>query len=119
MLSSHSELIGQILDLRLLRFAKKNGVRYSRYADDITFSTNQKNFPVALAVQDSQDLSSWALGDDLVHEIKAAGFKINADKTRMHCRGNRQMVTGLVVNKKANIRSEYYRKARAMCDSLF
>ena len=29
------------------------------------------------------------------------------------------MVTGLVVNEKANIRSEYYRKARAMCDSLF
>lgn len=29
------------------------------------------------------------------------------------------MVTGLVVNEKANIRSEYYRNARAMCDSLF
>jgi retron-type reverse transcriptase len=39
-----SELIGQVLDLRLLRFAKKYGVRYSRYADDITFSTNQKSF---------------------------------------------------------------------------
>ena len=114
-----SELIGQILDLRLLRFAKKYGVRYSRYADDITFSTNQKNFPVALAVQDSKDLSSWTLGNDLVYEIEAAGFKINTGKTRMHCRGSRQMVTGLVVNEKANIRSEYYRKARAMCDSLF
>lgn len=29
------------------------------------------------------------------------------------------MVTGLVVNEKVNIRSEYYRNARAMCDSLF
>lgn len=29
------------------------------------------------------------------------------------------MVTGLVVNEKANIKSEYYRNARAMCDSLF
>ena len=114
-----SELIGQILDLRLLRFAKKHGVRYTRYADDITFSTNQKDFPIALAVQNSADLSVWTLGDDLVHEIERAGFKINADKTRMHCRNSRQMVTGLVVNEKANIRSEYYRKARAMCDSLF
>lgn len=114
-----SELIGQILDLRLLRFAKKNGVRYSRYADDITFSTNQKDFPVALAVQDSADLSVWTLGDDLVQQIGRAGFKINDDKTRMHCRGSRQMVTGLVVNEKVNIRSEYYRKVRAMCDSLF
>ena len=32
---------------------------------------------------------------------------------------SRQTVTGLVVNEKVNIKSEYYRKARAMCDSLF
>ena len=44
-----SELIGQVLDLRLLRLAKKYGVRYSRYADDLTFSTNNKQFPAALA----------------------------------------------------------------------
>ena len=113
-----SELIGQILDLRLLRFAKKHGVRYSRYADDITFSTNQKNFPVALAVQDPTDLA-WKLGDDLVQKVELAGFKINMDKTRMHHKDSRQMVTGLVVNKKVNIRSKYYRKTRAMCDSLF
>ena len=114
-----SELIGQILDIRLLRLAKKYRVRYSRYADDITLSTSQKSFPAPLAVQDSTDLSIWSLGDDLVKEIENAGFKINTDKTRMHIRGSRQMVTGLVVNEKVNIRSEYYRRARAMCDSLF
>ena len=114
-----SELIGQVLDIRLLRFAKKHGVRYSRYADDITFSTNQRNFPEALAVQDLESLSVWAPGANLIHEIRRAGFKINPNKTRMHCRGGRQMVTGLVVNEKVNIRSEYYRKAKAMCDSLF
>jgi hypothetical protein len=114
-----SELIGQVLDLRLLRFAKTHGVRYSRYADDITFSTNQKNFPTAIAQQDPTDSSNWVLGDELVRKIEGAGFNINKSKTRMHCRGNRQMVTGLVVNEKANIKSEYYRKSRAMCDSLF
>ena len=114
-----SELIGQILDLRLLRFSKKHGVRYSRYADDITFSTNQKSFPTAFAVQDPTNLSVWTLGNDLVQVIAGAGFRINTNKTRMHCRGSRQMVNGLVVNEKVNIRSEYYRKARAMCDSLF
>ena len=55
----------------------------------------------------------------MVKKIGDAGFKINVDKTRMHCRGSRQLVTGLVVNEKSNIRSEYYRRARAMCDSLF
>lgn len=114
-----SELIGQIIDLRLLRFAKKHKVRYSRYADDITFSTNQKHFPEALAKQATKGLSSWEIGKPLVEKIENSGFKINKKKTRMHCRGSRQMVNGLVVNIKVNIRSEYYRKARAMCDSIF
>ena len=114
-----SELIGQVLDLRLLRFAKKHGVRYSRYADDLTFSTNQKEFPAALAIQDEDNLAAWSLGQPLIDKIEGSGFNINAEKTRMHCRGSRQMVNGLVVNEKANIRSEYYRKARAMCDALF
>lgn len=114
-----SELVGQVLDFRMLRFAKRHGVRYSRYADDITFSTNQRDFPTALAIQDRDNVAVWTLGDELVHEIDRAGFKINKDKTRMHFRGSRQMVTGLVVNDKVNIRSEYYRNARAMCDALF
>jgi len=114
-----SELIAQILDVRLLRLAKKYGVRYSRYADDITFSTNQKAFPAALAVQDAQNPAIWTLGGELVSKIEGCGFQINDEKTRMHSRGSRQMVTGLVVNDKVNIASEYYRRARAMCDSLF
>lgn len=114
-----SELIGQILDLRLLRFAKKHGVRYSRYADDLTFSTNQKEFPLAVAIQNGPGSPDWSLGDNLVQQIKSCGFTVNPSKTRMHVKGSRQMVTGLVVNEKANIKSDYYRKARAMCDSLF
>ncbi|WP_300535601.1 retron Ec67 family RNA-directed DNA polymerase/endonuclease [Sphingosinicella sp.] len=114
-----SELIGQILDIRLLRLAKKYGVRYSRYADDITFSTSQKEFPTALAAPDPDAPAKWTLGTELVGKITQSGFTINDQKTRMHCRGSRQMVTGLVVNEKVNIPSEYYRRARAMCDALF
>ena len=114
-----SELIGQILDLRLLRLAKKHGVRYSRYADDLTFSTNKKEFPTALATQDMHNLSIWNLNEELISKVEGCGFTINPGKTRMHVKGSRQMVTGLVVNEKANIKCEYYRKARAMCDSLF
>jgi RNA-directed DNA polymerase len=114
-----SELIGSILDLRLLRLAKKHGVQYSRYADDITFSTSNKTFPLALAVQHTSDPSKWALGDELTKKILVSGFIINQAKTRMQYRASRQMVTGLVVNDKVNVKSEYYRKARAMCHSLF
>jgi RNA-directed DNA polymerase len=114
-----SELIGQILDLRLLRLAKKYGVRYSRYADDLTFSTNQRNFPTALAQQDGASPSDWSLGQELADKIVGAGFSINNSKTRMQYRGSRQMVTGLFVNEIVGVKCEYYRKARAMCDSLF
>lgn len=114
-----SELIGQILDLRLIRFAKKYGVTYTRYADDITFSTNQKNFPSGLATHDSANQTVWYLSNEIISKIGGCGFTINSAKTRMHFRGSRQTVTGLVVNEKVNIRSDYYRRSRAMCDSLF
>ena len=114
-----SELIAQILDVRLVRLAKEFGVTYSRYADDITFSTSQKDFPEALAKVDATNPAIWHLSEKLVGKIDNSGFTINIEKTRMHFRGSRQMVTGLVVNEKVNIRSEYYRRSRAMCDALF
>lgn len=114
-----SELIGQIFDQRMLKLAKKYKVTYSRYADDITISTNRKDFPDQLAIQDPEDPSSWTLGEGLIKCVGSSGFAINPNKTRMHCRGSRQTVTNLVVNAKVNIRSEYYRDVRAMCHSLF
>lgn len=114
-----SELIAQILDMRLVRLAKKYGVTYTRYADDITFSTSQKDFPAGIANVDAVDPSIWHLSEELIGKITGAGFLVNNSKTRMQFRGSRQMVTGLVVNEKVNIRSDYYRRARAMCDSLF
>ncbi|MCW4589547.1 MULTISPECIES: retron Ec67 family RNA-directed DNA polymerase/endonuclease [Acetobacteraceae] len=114
-----SELIAQILDMRLVRLAKKHGVTYTRYADDITFSTSQKDFPAGLAQVDESDPSVWHLSDELTRKIVTSGFAINNAKTRMNFRGSRQIVTGLVVNEKVNIRSDYYRRARAMCDTLF
>lgn len=114
-----SELIAQILDMRLVRLAKKYRVTYTRYADDITFSTSQREFPVGLAAQDSADPSIWHLSNELISKITGSGFVIHNAKTRMQFRGSRQMVTGLVVNEKVNIRSDYYRRSRAMCDSLF
>ncbi len=112
-----SNLIGNILDIRLVRMAKKAGCTYSRYADDITFSTRDKKFPALIAVQDST--ANWVPSVELTGSIKRAGFEINENKISMQYWTNRQSVTGLVVNKKANIPANYYRQARAMCDSLF
>ncbi|MGV3573868.1 MAG: retron Ec67 family RNA-directed DNA polymerase/endonuclease [Devosia sp.] len=114
-----AELIGQILDMRLVRLAKKYGVTYTRYADDITFSTSQKDFPAGLATADPADATIWRLSDELLGKISASGFAVNPAKTRMQFRGSRQTVTGLIVNEKVNIPSDYYRNARSMCDALF
>ncbi len=114
-----SNIIAHLLDIRLVRLAKSNRCTYSRYADDITFSTGLKEFSADLATPIVGSAGEWVLGGVLTKEIQKAGFEINDMKTRMQVRGSRQVTTGLLVNEKVNIRPEYYRDARAMCWSLF
>jgi hypothetical protein len=112
-----SNLIGNILDSRLLALARDARCTYTRYADDLTFSTNEKLFPTEIAV--NVHGADWEVGKKLRKEIEKSGFFINPVKTRMSLRRSRQTVTGLVVNEKANINQDYYRAARAMCNALF
>lgn len=114
-----SNLIGHLLDTRLARFAKIHKCTYSRYADDITFSTSLKVFPAELAALVPGSTSIWELGAPLRKKIEHSGFRINDKKTRMQLRGSRQVTTGLTVNAKVNIRQEYYRTARSMANELF
>jgi hypothetical protein len=114
-----ADLIAHLLDVRLAQLAKKNQLTYSRYADDITFSTSHREFPASIAAPASEGNPQWALGGDLTSTIQNAGFVINPAKTRMQFRMSRQLVTGLTVNAKVNIRPEYYKWARAMCHRLF
>jgi RNA-directed DNA polymerase len=114
-----SDLLAHILDVRLAQLAKKHGCTYSRYADDLTFSTNRKLFPREIAFPIAGQPMKWTVGAELDNKIKNSGFAINPDKTRMQHSISRQTVTGLVVNKKVNVKSEYYRVARSMCHSLF
>jgi hypothetical protein len=113
-----SNLIAHSLDIRLAVLAKAGRCTYSRYADDITFSTNRKEFPPELAFP-IEDSSDWKLGHPLVQAVERSGFRINDAKTRMQYRGSRQVVTGLVVNEKVNVSADYYRLVRSMCNSLF
>lgn len=110
-----SNLICTILDVRLSKLAKKYGCQYSRYADDITFSTNKKEFPKEIVIDDDV----VTVGAELLKEIKRAGFKINDRKTRLLYSTSRQEVTGLTVNKKVNVDNKYYKKVRAMAHTLY
>jgi len=112
-----SNLIGHLLDVRMVNLAKKAKCTYSRYADDLTFSTNKKDFSHSIAIK--QDENNWVAGSSLVREIKKVGFTLNTEKTSMQFKTARQMTTGLIVNEKINVRREYYRNARSMCHELF
>ncbi len=111
-----SELLTHFLDIRLATLARKYQCTYSRYADDLTLSTNQKEFPAPLAVETA---IGWIIGDILKQKIENSGFSINDAKTHMQLRARQQTVTGLVVNEKVNVRQDYYKRARAMAHSLF
>ena len=112
-----ADLITHVLDVRLAQLAKSNRCMYSRYTDDITFSTNQIDLPSAIASGSST--ASWALSSNVMKIVSKAGFTINTTKTRVQTAPSRQVVTGLTVNKKVNIHADYYRSARSMCNALF
>jgi hypothetical protein len=111
-----SNLIGHIMDMTLVRLASATGCSYSRYADDLTFSSNRSEFPSRVARQDGDDKGLWHAGQDLKRLISRAGFKLNDKKTRMQYRDSRQDVTGLVVNRKVNVPATYRYTVRAMVD---
>jgi len=111
-----TNLITHSLDIKLAALASKNSCTYTRYADDITFSTRKKEIPKFIAQQKGEQIVA---GKKLRSEIIRSGFKINPSKTRNQYKDSRQDVTGLIVNKKPNTKKEYWRTVRAQCDYLF
>lgn len=99
------------LDRRLTGLAKKLGWRYSRYADDLTFSLPQE----------CQDKPKLGLLIGSVNRIVAAeGFTVNQKKTHIARKGSAQKVTGLNVNDEGTPRvpREVRRELRAALHNL-
>lgn len=111
-----SNFIAATLDRRLLRLARQSKLAYSRYADDITFSTNLAQFPPAIAIREQIPGGGFKVvaGDALEQAITASGFAINGNKVRIQGHGVQQSVTGLVVNARINVERERIRRIRAM-----
>lgn len=103
-----SNLIFNIVDLRILSLAKKYKLSYTRYADDMSFSTNNRAFQTDY-IEFIQELKVL---------LKNSGFDINESKTRLEYYSSRQEVTGLTVNKKINARRKFIKQTRAMVDQL-
>ena len=75
------------LDCRLSGLARKLGCRYTRYADDLTFSWHGKG---------KSDIGGLLRACRMI--VRSEGFEIHTKKTRVMRHGSRQRVTGLVVN---------------------
>lgn len=100
------------LDYNLKRLASKHKCYYSRYADDLFFSTSNSLFPTALA-RKSDTESNVIIGEELKLEILRAGFLPNEEKTSLKPISQRQVVTGIVVNSRTNVPREYIKNIRA------
>ena len=111
-----SNIVTRPLDVRLLSLAKKYGFTYSRYADDITFSSNKRDLPSKLA--SINENGNWKLSSEISDLLVRSGFGVNHQKTRLQYDRNRQTVTGLIVNKRINVPREYRKTVRSMVHRL-
>lgn len=96
-----SNIICQRLDYLLSAVAKRFGLKYSRYADDITFSSMHNVYQ-----------SNSEFLKELQRIITEQGFHIKETKTRLQKEGYRKDVTGLLVNDKVNVQKRYIKQLR-------
>jgi len=78
-------------------WCQERGIAYTRYCDDMTFSGDFHPMEVIQFVR---------------AELQKMGFLLNEQKTRIQHSGQRQSVTGIVVNAKPSIPASYRRNLR-------
>lgn len=96
-----TNIVCQKLDEQLVKLAKHYKCFYSRYADDITFSSDKNIFKKRFLSQ---------INDIVTRE----GFEINKKKISLQKYTQRQEVTGIIVNKKTNLKRDYIKQIRAL-----
>lgn len=90
-----SNVIFKPVDDDIVEFCKKYHLLYSRYADDITVSSEDENLCTT----------------NIIHQLKrilrAHGFRINNGKTKVLRKGHRQIITGFSVSNGIHIPKSY------------
>lgn len=114
-----SNMICYRLDTDLLSVAKASRAIYTRYADDITFSSHQPLAPLFEAgVPAVGRFSPELLSAQLNAAIAANGFVVHPEKAHYADRNSRRMVTGVKINAGLNVDRRYVRRIRAVLHSI-
>lgn len=85
------------LDDKISKYTSDKSIRYTRYADDLTFSG---------------DFNPHFLINDISKIVFNEGFSINSEKTRVARSNARQEVTGIIVNSHMQISKEKRKQIR-------
>ena len=92
-----TNIIMKDFDDNVGRWCFEHNIAYTRYCDDMTFSGDFDPVSVKAFVK---------------QELKKMGFVLNSRKTTIVRQGQRQQVTGIVVNERLGIPTEYKRRIR-------
>ena len=98
-----TNMICEKLDRQLAGLARRFGLRYTRYADDITFSSMHYVYS-----PDGEFITSMR------KIIEQNRFVINEKKCRLQSRNERQEVTGIVLSNRLNVARKYARELRTL-----
>lgn len=114
-----SNMICFRLDKELMTFAKGARCIYTRYADDLTFSSYQPLTGLFEAPPPpSGSFAPDALAPGLASIFDANGFVINPEKAHYADRNSRRTVTGIRVNEVLNVDRRFVRNLRAALRSV-
>ncbi len=92
-----SNLVMYRFDENLGAWCKARRITYTRYCDDMTFSSDKPLYPVYQKVKNM---------------LMSSGFELNEKKTLFVTNSGRQSVTGITVNEKLSVSKDYKRKLR-------
>lgn len=103
-------------DKYLLEIAKEHSLTYTRYADDLFFSSNEDVFYYDW----EKDIifGEGCLRSIIPHRLPIRfrntppSIHVNPTKTRTLKKGQRQIVTGIIVNQKLNVKREFINDIR-------
>ena len=93
-----ANLVLRSADAAISKAAGRNGIIYTRYADDLTVSGGDDTLRILPFVR---------------RVLAEHGYRLDDKKTNIYRRGRRQIVTGLVVNEKPNLPRRTRRRLRA------